>query len=95
MKRVRYLVAYDIADPRRLRAVHKLVQGFGDAMQYSVFVCDLTSAERARFVRSLNDTIDRNADRVAIVTLGDGGSDSMFWFLGSKPPLPTPGYRVV
>lgn len=95
MKRIRYLVAYDIADPRRLRAVHKLVRGFGDAMQYSVFVCDLTSAERARLVTSLSETIDRTVDRVAVVTLGDGGTDSMFWFLGVKPPLPASGSRIV
>lgn len=95
MKRARYLVAYDISDPRRLRAVHKVVRGFGDSMQYSVFVCDLTTAERYQLVAALIDVIDRRADRVAIVTLGDGGSDSMFWFLGAKPALPTAGSRIV
>jgi CRISPR-associated protein Cas2 len=95
MKRVRHLVAYDIADPRRLRAVHKKVQGFGDSLQYSVFVCDLTAAERARLVEGLADIIDPKADRIAVVTLGEGGSDSMFWFLGVKPSLPTSGSRIV
>lgn len=95
MKRDRYLVAYDIADPRRLRAVHKKVVGYGDSMQYSVFVCDLTSAERSMLVAGLLEIIDPGADRVAIVVLGEGGSSEMFWFLGAKPRLPTSGSRIV
>ncbi len=95
MKRTRYLIAYDIGDPRRLRAVRKKMLGFGDSMQYSVFVCDLTSAERAVLVAGLIDIIDTARDRIAIVTLGDSGSTSMFWFLGAKPLLPSSGSRVV
>ena len=95
MKRTRYLVAYDISDPVRLRRVHKKVKGYGDSMQYSVFVCDLTSAERAAFVLEVCKIIDRKRDRVAIVTLGDGGDDKMFWFLGDRPALPATGSMIV
>ena len=45
MRRGRYLVAYDIRDPRRLREVHRIVKGYGVSLQYSVFVCDLTFKE--------------------------------------------------
>ena len=83
MKRTRYLVAYDIADPRRLRAVRNKMLGYGDSMQYSVFVCDLTSAERARLISSLLDIIESAQDRVALATLG------------SKPVLPSSGSRIV
>jgi len=42
-----HLVAYDIADPKRLYQVHKRMRGFGDPLQYSVFVCLLSPKELA------------------------------------------------
>lgn len=95
MKRLRYLIAYDIGDPKRLRAVHRKVKGYGDSMQYSVFVGDLTSQERASLVAELLDIIDRVVDRVAIVQLGEGGSEEMFWFLGNRPRLPRAGPMII
>lgn len=88
MKRTRYLLAYDIRYPARLRRVHKVVRGFGDSMQYSVFVCDLTSAERVHLVERLFEVADRAVDRIALITLGEGGSSDMFWFFGDSLPLP-------
>ena len=37
--RNRHIVAYDVSDPARLRRVHRKMNGFGDALQYSVFAC--------------------------------------------------------
>ncbi|MDR0535374.1 MAG: CRISPR-associated endonuclease Cas2, partial [Puniceicoccales bacterium] len=34
--RRRYLVCYDIANPKRLRRVARLLEGFGTRLQYSV-----------------------------------------------------------
>ena len=39
--RRRYLVSYDIANPKRLRRVAKLLESFGTRLQYSVFECPL------------------------------------------------------
>ena len=38
MARRRYLIAYDIAHPRRLRVTCKIMEGYGDRLQYSVSV---------------------------------------------------------
>lgn len=94
MRRVRYLVAYDIGSPARLRRVHRIMRGFGETMQYSVFICDLTSAERLLLVEQLRDVVSTSEDRVVLVTLGDGGSSEMFWFLGDSLPLPSGGPQV-
>lgn len=94
MKRHRFLVAYDVRDAKRLRRVHKAVSGAGDVLQYSVFICDLTSAERATLASTLLDVIDPTADTVAIVHLGDAGDSDMFWFLGPHAPLPRAGPRI-
>ena len=32
-----YLVLYDIRDPRRWREAYRLIRGFGERIQYSVF----------------------------------------------------------
>ncbi len=47
--RIRYLVSYDICDPKRLRRVAKILEGFGTRLQYSVFECPL---DAMRFANS-------------------------------------------
>jgi len=39
--RLRYLVCYDIAHPKRLRRVARTLESFGTRLQYSVFECPL------------------------------------------------------
>lgn len=93
MERTRYLVAYDISDERRLRQVHRCVVGFGHPLQYSVFVCDLTSRELIQLRVSLRDLIDYRADAIAIVDLGPAADRGRFCFefMGRTTPLPSPG----
>jgi CRISPR-associated protein Cas2 len=91
--RRRYLVAYDVRDPARLRAVHKTVKGFGWSMQYSVFVCDLDAMELLDLKGRLADVIHHREDRVAMVDLGDPADRGVqcFSFMGVAPSLPTAG----
>lgn len=65
-----YLVAYDIRDPKRLRAVFKLMRGHGDHLQYSVFRCELSDRERAELVTRLGEKIKPSEDQVLLVPLG-------------------------
>ena len=44
--RTSYLVSYDICDDKRLRKVFQTMRGYGDHLQYSVFQCQLTAADR-------------------------------------------------
>ena len=68
--RNRYIVAYDVSEGKRLRRVFKKMNGFGDALQYSVFACDLSSKERVMMEEALTDIIDLKQDRVIIVDVG-------------------------
>ncbi len=68
--RTRYLLSYDIRDPRRLRQVHRVALEYGEPLQYSVFVCDLTTVERARLRSALSGEIDHSVDSVAMFDLG-------------------------
>lgn len=38
-------MAYDVREARRLRRVHKVCKTYGDPLQYSLFVCDLSRQE--------------------------------------------------
>jgi len=68
--RHRYLVCYDVSDPKRLRRLFKKLHGFGDPLQYSVFKCDLSAAELALLRGAIRDIINIRADRVMIVCVG-------------------------
>lgn len=65
-----YLVAYDIADDRRWRAVFKLMHGYGEWMQLSVFQCRLTRSRQLDLVARLTNTISHADDHVLVVDLG-------------------------
>jgi CRISPR-associated protein Cas2 len=41
-----FVVAYDISDDRRRTRIHKLLCGYGDWTQYSLFECWLTKQQR-------------------------------------------------
>lgn len=68
--RTEYIVAYDISDQDRLRKVFKVMRGFGDHMQYSVFRCALTRTERVRLQEALSKVIHHTEDQVLFVHLG-------------------------
>lgn len=87
--RNRYLVAYDIRNPTRLRKVYVKMRGFGDPLQYSVFVCDLSNKERALLISDLKELILVSEDSIAIVCMGSpkGEITDKVEFLGRIPDI--------
>jgi CRISPR-associated protein Cas2 len=65
-----FLVTYDIADPVRLRKVHKTMKAFGDALQFSVFRCELSEANCVRLKAALSSIIHAVEDQVLVFRLG-------------------------
>ena len=65
-----FLVTYDICCPRRLRLVHRLMLGHGQAVQYSVFRCFLTPARKVKLMARLLETINSYEDQVILFELG-------------------------
>ncbi len=49
-----YVVAYDIPDDKRRTRVHKILKGFGQWTEFSLFECFLTKKERAVPVKDRN-----------------------------------------
>ena len=97
MARQRYLVGYDISEPKRLRNVHKVMCSYGDPIQYSVFVCDLDSVERVGMQQDLTGIIHNDEDSVLIVDLGPARTrgEECFTFMGVHPVLPSGEATIV
>jgi CRISPR-associated protein Cas2 len=88
MARKRYLVAYDIRDDRRLRQIAVCMEGYGERIQYSVFICDLSDRERVGMRRDVEMIMKPSEDSVMVVYLGAAGDQSRFLFLGQHEKLP-------
>ncbi len=65
-----YLVCYDIRDPKRLRRVHKVLKGYGEAWQFSIFFCVLKDIDRVRLQTDLEEQMNQKEDQVLILNLG-------------------------
>lgn len=65
-----YLVCYDICEQKRLRRVHNVMKGYGEAWQYSVFFCTLRDIDRVRLQADLEKEMNKREDCVIILDLG-------------------------
>lgn len=65
-----YIVAYDISDPKCWRAVFKLMKGYGEWLQLSVFQCRLSARRHAEMIATLDQIIHHGTDHVIIMDLG-------------------------
>lgn len=68
-KRCLYLVCYDVADPRRLRRVHRFLLGYKAGGQKSFFECWLTPAELRHVQDELTRLLDVATDRAHLFQL--------------------------
>lgn len=64
MNRCLYLICYDIADPGRLRRVHRCVKAYAIGGQKSFYECWLTPAELRDLRMRLEHEIVPSEDRV-------------------------------
>lgn len=67
----RYFVAYDIADPERLRKVHAVVKACAVRVQDSVYEALMTPRERVLFEERLRVVMNQADDMVMFIDMGD------------------------
>ena len=65
-----YIVTYDIADPKRWRRVFRLMEGFGEWLQLSVFQCRLTAQRHAELIALLDGVIHHDHDHIILMDVG-------------------------
>ena len=68
--RRRYLVAYDISDDKRRTRTFQTLLDNGEHVQYSVFLCELSTRELAELKGRLAQVINHRQDQVLILDLG-------------------------
>lgn len=95
MARRRFLVAYDIADPVRLRRVCAVMEDHGERLQYSVFLCDLGVAERTELESKVTSLMDLAQDSIVEIDLGALGHTAEIRMLGKRRKLPGSGPQIV
>lgn len=59
-----YVICYDIADPRRLARVARVMEGFGERVQESVFECWLTPGRLHQLQQRVGSEIRLGEDTV-------------------------------
>jgi len=64
-----WLIGYDIADDRRLQRVGRLMEDYGQRLQYSVFLCRLEPHDLKRMRRRLLRLLNLKEDRVFLLPL--------------------------
>ncbi len=65
-----YIVSYDIADAKRWRAVFKIMKGYGEWLQLSVFQCRMSRRRHAELIALLDQIIHHGHDHVIMLDLG-------------------------
>jgi CRISPR-associated protein Cas2 len=68
-QRTLYVIAYDIPSDRRRTKVHKVLCGFGQWTQYSLFECHLTEKERVALRGKLDKLLKPDEDSVRFYPL--------------------------
>lgn len=65
-----YVVAYDISDQKRWRRVFKIMNGYGEWLQLSIFQCRLTPRQQAELIALLDGIIHHDQDHVILLDIG-------------------------
>jgi len=69
-----YIVSYDIADQKRWRQVFRIMKGYGEWLQLSVFQCRLSRRRHAELIELLDGIIHHADDHVLLLDLGVVGA---------------------
>ena len=88
-----YVVAYDISSDRRRTKVHKILSGFGQWIQFSLFECFLTEKQLLSLRQRLDRQLQHDQDSVRFYPLC-GTCQSRVETVGGKKPE-EPGVIIV
>jgi len=67
------IVCYDVRDPRRWRRLFRIMKGYGEWLQLSVFQCRLDAQRRVMLDAALTEVIRAGEDHVLIIDVGPAG----------------------
>lgn len=65
-----YIITYDIADDKRWRRVFRIMNGYGEWLQLSVFQCRLDRTRAIQLQAELKEVIHHQEDHILLLDLG-------------------------
>ncbi len=68
--RRRYVISYDVANDKRRTKIFELLLGYGDRVQFSVFLADLTRRELIVLRTKMRELLNEGEDQCMLVDLG-------------------------
>ncbi len=77
----RWLLAYDIRDPKRLQAVWRYLRKEGVPLQYSVYLLATTRVHLEQVMAKLRQLIDEREDDIRIYPINES---TRIWGLGTQ-----------
>jgi CRISPR-associated protein Cas2 len=89
-----WLIAYDIAEPSRLRDVAQTLEDHGRRLQQSVFLCDRETTDLNSLRPRLLGLIDPDEDRLAVLPICGSCRDALEQY-GVEMTLPGTAEAVV
>ncbi|MGD9417384.1 MAG: CRISPR-associated endonuclease Cas2 [Verrucomicrobiota bacterium JB025] len=70
-----YLCTYDVSDDKRRTKLFELLKDHGEHVQFSVFLCSLTTTEVKRLGATAMEIIHRDEDQLLVIDIGPDQSD--------------------
>lgn len=92
-----FVIAYDIPDDRRRTKVATVLEGYGDRLQYSVFVVTARTAKIVRLRGELKKHVVTKEDSIAIFDMGIHATKRikrLVTFIGIKREISPPDILV-
>ena len=90
-----WIVCYDITQDKRRTKVYKLMRGYGDHIQFSVFRCILSDLQLAELRERVEMLIDHTEDQVLLVPLGSPDATRFKQWISVGMPLEAAERTVV
>lgn len=66
---MRVVVVYDVRDDRRRKHLHKVLKGYGQWQQFSVFECEISQKKYFELIQRVKRIIDESQDSVLFYKL--------------------------
>jgi CRISPR-associated protein Cas2 len=88
------MICYDVRDDTKRRNVRKILEGYGERVQFSVFECNLSDSQHAHLRKELTPFIDPASDSFRFYPLCSGCYPKTF-SLGAWTGQDDEGYELV
>ena len=89
------LVSYDIPNDKRRLKIAKILEDYGDRVQYSVFECDLPEKQFQKLVKELEQVLEESEDSIRIYLLCQTCVTKIRAMGQAEPPAEAPVVYIV